>query len=79
MTRDDIISLAEECGGENATGDLFYMTTTQLEMFADSVRLDEREACAKLCEMESVVLATRDQTRGALYCGGKIRARSKGE
>jgi hypothetical protein len=33
----------------------------------------ERERCAKLCELESVTLATRDQTRGALYCAQKIR------
>lgn len=35
---------------------------------------DERERCARLCELESVTLATRDQTRGALYCAQKIRA-----
>jgi hypothetical protein len=31
--------------------------------------------CAKLCALESVVLATRDQTRGALHCATAIRER----
>jgi hypothetical protein len=35
---------------------------------------DMRERAARLCGFESVTLATRDQTRGALYMEAKIRA-----
>jgi hypothetical protein len=34
----------------------------------------QRERCATLCGHESVTLATRDQTRGALHCMNSIRA-----
>jgi hypothetical protein len=50
MTEEGAAKLAEECGGENVNGELFYMTITQLAMFADSVQLDEGEACAALME-----------------------------
>jgi hypothetical protein len=50
MDEEEAAKLAEECGGENINGELFYMTKTQLAWFADSVLLDEREACAKVCE-----------------------------
>lgn len=34
----------------------------------------ERERAAKVCQTESVVLATRDMTRGALHCAAAIRS-----
>jgi len=46
------------------------------KLVADAVKA-EREACAKVCEQDSVILATRDQTRGALYCAQAIRARGE--
>lgn len=33
----------------------------------------ERERCARMCALESVTLATRDMSRGALYCADAIR------
>jgi len=46
----------------------------QLERFAALVRAQALEEAAKVCCSESVVLATRDQTRGALHCAATIRA-----
>jgi hypothetical protein len=34
----------------------------------------ERERAAKVCQTESVVLATRDMSRGALHCAAAIRS-----
>ena len=50
MNRDDIISMAQDCG--------IYLTPTKsteiwwsdLAMFAELVAAAEREACAKICE-----------------------------
>lgn len=50
MTEEEIRELAEECGGENINGDLFYMYIGNLSMFADYVALAEREECALVAE-----------------------------
>lgn len=50
MTEEEIRELAEECGGENSDGNLFYMEVVNLSMFADYVALAEREECALIAE-----------------------------
>lgn len=50
MTEEEIINLAEECGGENINDDIFYMHVNNLSMFADYVALAEREECALIAE-----------------------------
>lgn len=50
MTEEEIIKLAEECGGENINGDLFYIVVENLFMFADYVAIKERKACALIAE-----------------------------
>jgi hypothetical protein len=51
----------------------------ELERFAELVRQDEREACAKLCENLAMEVANKnfiaiDQRQ---FCAKQIRARSK--
>ena len=41
---------------------------------AAKIRDDALEEAARVCQIESVTLATRDMTRGALYCAERIRA-----
>ena len=49
-----------------------------LERFAELVRQDEREACAKLCEdLQLTDLAIRDWADGTYDCAIAIRARSE--
>jgi hypothetical protein len=45
-----IEKLAIEAGLESVSDDLFYASNENLERFAELVRQEEREACAKLCE-----------------------------
>jgi hypothetical protein len=47
----------------------------QLERFAELVRQDEREACAKLCDEHAK--ESWDQEGGALNCADKIRGRTE--
>ena len=60
MTRDDIICWAKESGwkrvGHNPdTGPEFPVLIGNLERFASLVAAAEREACAKLCEADSLL------------------------
>ncbi len=49
-----------------------------LERFAELVRQDEREACAKLCEdLQLTDLAIRDWSEGTYDCAKAIRARGE--
>jgi len=58
-----------------------YDDSNDLERFAELVRQDEREACAKLCEQTDIVqyisgIHTRDDASGTLDKAAKaIRAR----
>ena len=45
-----IEELAEQAGLESVSDNLFYAYNENLERFAELVRQDEREACAKLCD-----------------------------
>ncbi len=49
--------------------------TSIVERFAELVRQDEREACAKLCDEHAKEIW--DQEGGALNCADKIRARGE--
>jgi hypothetical protein len=48
MTRDDIIRMAREAGGDDLG--LFRDFMPELERFANLVAAAEREVCAKVCE-----------------------------
>jgi len=51
---------------------------TRIERFAELVRQDEREACAKLCEdLQLTDLAIRDWADGTYDCAKAIRARGE--
>ena len=66
-----IIEMTRELGG-------FALTTKFLEAFAELVRADEREACAKVCD-ELAALRIRgycdSEALGAEDCAVAIRAR----
>jgi hypothetical protein len=52
----------------------------ELEHFADLVRQDEREACAKLCDdLQLTDLCIRDWADGTYDCAKAIRARGNHE
>ena len=63
MTRDDIIRMAREAGGDD--WGIFRDFMPELERFAKLVAAAEREACAKVCE-----------ARNSAYCAFSIRERS---
>jgi hypothetical protein len=51
-----------------------------LERFAELVRKDEREACAKLCEQEHdnyLQDEELDRADGAMWCAAAIRGRTE--
>ena len=68
MNRDDVIRMVKEAGWAGPEENVTYVA--MLERFANLVALEEREACAKLCE-ES------DRYRGE-YFAQLIRARGQG-
>jgi hypothetical protein len=51
MTRDDIIRMAREAGGDD--WGIFRDFMPEIERFANLVAAAEREACAKVCEVLS--------------------------
>ena len=53
MTRDDIIRMAREAGGDSDAG-LWVFWPDELERFAALVAAAEREACAKVCDVLAV-------------------------
>jgi hypothetical protein len=56
--------------------DLRLVDDDQLARFAELVRQDEREACAKLCDdLQLTDLAIRDWADGTYDCAKAIRAR----
>ena len=71
-----VIEMARSVGArpqQNKNCDVEYLMSTEaLEAFAELVRADEREACAKVCD-------DLDKMRGYSYadkCATAIRARS---
>jgi hypothetical protein len=79
MTQEDIIRMAREADPKANLSEpycLDYETKAWLERFADLVRADEREACAKHCEgINSLEDYYGD--RPELACAESIRARGK--
>jgi hypothetical protein len=79
MNRDDIIRMAREAGLHIAT-DHAWMPIIGLayaQKFAELVRADEREACAKVCENGTFL---HDFSPEAVYsraCARAIRARGQ--
>jgi hypothetical protein len=62
MTRDDIIRMAHEAGLHIAT-DHDWMPIIALayaQKFAEVVRADEREACAKVCDKFPGIIGAED-------------------
>jgi len=60
------------------TGFCYVAKSDELERFAELVRQDEREACAKLCEdLQLTVLGIRDWVDGTYDCAAAIRARNE--
>jgi len=83
MIRDDIIRLAQEAGAgepESLYGrtDYVVMTWFELERFANFVAAAEREACAKVCDIQ---IASGALTELEKYRAGFIAdaIRSRGE
>jgi hypothetical protein len=74
--------LAEQAGFDEATSYLYHCRHEQIERFAELVRQDEREACAKLCELQWKQQALRHYasltySQSANNCATAIRARGK--
>jgi hypothetical protein len=82
----DTIDMALEAGFKEHNG-LIYVTTInddcakELERFAELVRADaiagEREACAKVCEQQSLLQLDERVMRGIDACAAAIRARGE--
>ena len=67
MTQEDIIRMAREAGLWPAVTDNF---PKELAAFAELVRADEREECAKVCEAEAAI-----QKESAKFCKVSIDQR----
>ena len=65
-----VVDMAREAHGP-LTGTWWDMDVASLERFAELVRADEREACAKVCEAQWEI----DGTRTAQEFAAAIRAR----
>jgi hypothetical protein len=82
MKRNDIVRMAEECGGQDQrftpeTGchGLWVIHIDGLEHFAKLVAAAEREACARIAETQWETPGT--QRRTAERCAAAIRARGE--
>ena len=70
-----VIEMAREAGLPEAwISDTGVLKWSDLERFAELVRADERESCAKVCESEWSNVAERVYGGG---CDAAIRARSQ--
>ena len=49
----------------------------QIERFAELIRQDEREACAKLCDDEADQSISYPEAEGMYWCAEAIRARGE--
>jgi hypothetical protein len=57
--------------------DHFYVTDVFLEKFAEMVAAEEREACAKICELLATEKDLRLDYIATKVCAATIRARNK--
>jgi hypothetical protein len=76
MSKERIKKLAEQAGlwFDSELSEFWIANNLELERFAELVRNDEREACAKLCD-------DREQSNlyGVKECAAAIRARKNHE
>ena len=84
MTRDDIIRMARESNlmSVKFSTALEEMWVGQLERFANLVAAEEREACAKVCEVPIDLIQITDDCSEYVYkdhldCAEAIRARGQ--
>lgn len=78
MTRDDIIAMAREAGFSRKHAEVYF--DRQLERFAALIAQHEREACAKVCDMEALKWKSPKYnfaTASANHCAAAIRARGE--
>ena len=54
MTQDEIIKMAREAGWQEDLFGFGIWDSKELNVFAALVRADEREACAKVCDVLAV-------------------------
>ena len=72
--------LAEQAGLEFNDNEVARVDKIDLKRFAELVRQDEREACAKLCDdLLLTGLGIRDWADGTYDCANAIRARGNYE
>ena len=79
-SKEDIISMAREAGFVSAEywPDDFKGLASCVERFAELVRADEREACAKVCdELDKADETFCRELSDASVCAATIRARSQ--
>lgn len=78
MTRDDILSMAQEAGWEMPLAwDESDGFLQRLERFAAIFAAAEREACAKVCEDLRDLQIYADKQEAQNDCAAAIRARGK--
>ena len=71
MKREDIIRMAQDAGFDpHDMSDDFTCNLINIERFAELVRADEREACAKVCEEQRDL---REEARAALRVSGAFK------
>lgn len=82
MTDDEILDLAADANSNSA--DVWVMTPQDMIAFARGIAAKEREACAKVCEVEASVILTNatehyqeGRSMGATVCANAIRARGE--
>ena len=62
---------------EDGSQTLYAFENFDLERFAELVRQDEREACAKLCDNEASQSGSDHEAGGMYWCAEAIRARGE--
>lgn len=84
IDREDIIHMAREAGwrvdseGEILEGDGWHIQTDIVERFAELVRAEEREACAKVADDGRFLHDDSPEAKFGKACATAIRARGQG-
>ena len=69
--------LAKQAGMQNTLGCFWQCSDDAIERFANLVRQDEREACAKLCDAAGLQSGDDYEAGGMYWCAEAIRARGE--
>ena len=72
MNRDDIIRMAREARWIGNVEGWTFTSYEELERFAALVAAHEREACAKVCEVDGWLHAEGDQCAAAIRARGEV-------